>query len=78
MKINCGFALEAYMYRGTETDDAISAIVEEIRKHAEQLDIYSHGAVKFRVMQDILQNGSDRRSFDKVVKSLEVSNQFKN
>lgn len=78
MNENYGFAFEAFMLIGTETDKAIFEKLDEYKKRAAQPDDYPNALTKLQVMQHICQGGSNKRSFDKVVKSLEIANQFKN
>jgi len=78
MSENYGFAFEAYMCMGTETDSAITARVDDLRMRAGEPDTYPDAVRKLQIIQHIYQRGSDKRSFDKVVKSLEITNLFKN
>lgn len=78
MDENYGIVFEAYMWLSTETGSVIDEMMNDLKKRASQLDIYPNAEQKLRVTQHVFRDGAGRRSFDKVVKSLEITNQFKN
>jgi len=78
MDENYGFAFEAAMRKATETKSAINTMLDDLRTRATQVNLYPDAQQKLNVMEPMFQYGSGKRGFNKVVASLEVTNQFKN
>lgn len=78
MDESSGFAFEASMRKATEANSAINAILDDLRGLANQVNPHPNAQQKLRVMENMFQYGSGSRGFNKVVASLEVTNQFKN
>lgn len=77
MNENYGFAFEAYMSLATESEGDVAARTKELIERTGKQEIYPNAGKKWNVMQHIFHQGMDKRNFDKVVKSLEITNQFK-